>query len=136
MTLTTGGLSAEFIVWLGGTIVVTAAIIVAIRHYLLPRRPLVASVAAAIALVVAGLNLPQAGIQAGGVSLALVPAIAVIAAARRPLSPDTWLLAATTLTVALTVLAILIHSLAVALAGAAASGVLSYLVALRSDDEN
>ena len=119
-------------VWLAvGAVALATILVAAIRRFLVPHRRVFAFFAATISLLVCIGLMGFGGLPMMSASLA--PAIAAVATAVRPWTPDALLLGALTLATVLTALAVGSGTLDLSLAGAAVTGVLSYLSALRAD---
>ena len=116
-----------------GLVILTAALLSATRRYLLPGKPVAAASAATAVLGLAYLLTSVAGVPTGPVPLALAPAAGMVVTAKRPLAAEAWLRGAATLAVVLTLFSVLSgESLMTVFAGAAASGVLCFLLGHRS----
>jgi len=132
MTQSHPQISLVSLAWLIGLLIVATALLLPIRRYLLPARPILAATAATVLLGLGYLLTSVAGVPTNPGALVLAPAAAMVATTDRPLAADAWLRGAATLAVVLTVVSVFSGVLMAMLAGAAASGVLCYLLGQRS----
>ena len=129
MTLSQTQVSFPDVAWLAALLVLAAALVAAIRRYLLPARPASAATAATAVLVLGDVLSSLAGVLTSPFALALAPAAAMVATAEQPLAAAAWLRGAATLAVVLTLISVLVsETLTTMYAGAATSGVLCFLL--------
>lgn len=111
-----------------GLLILAAALLLAVRRWWIPGRPVAAKVFATAILAILVWAAAVVGLPIRVQLVALLPAVAVVAMATQPLAPIAWLRATATLAVALTLVAALSDTTLTTVLAATAAGYLCSLL--------